>query len=140
MARTCEICGGLINVGAGICQSCGTPYKPEGYYDNLVFGNPRWGIIAISMIGTPQAEQRELLDALKEMWVELEVNTFQKLAPSQVHRISTSNLLIEVAGPYSTYVLLNNKFEGRVGLAFLDKTHAELDDLFLQTGGKNPAS
>ena len=136
MTRTCEVCDAPIDVNAGTSLSCGTVYASEGPYMDLDFCNPRWGLIVIETIDPRQYLQAAAIESLKKVWLELESNSFQKLAPTQAEEFHSTKPRIEVWGPYSSYLRLSEAITGEATIQFIDKTHSEIDAKFARLSAK----
>jgi hypothetical protein len=128
MTRLCEICGAPIGAAAGTCQSCGVSHEALDEQTPITLGHPRWGIIRITF-PLDVSENQSAIDALRVVWRALEENSFQKLAPSQLHLITAGKAAIELVGPYSTFGKLQREFENRMRIEFSDRSPAQIDEL-----------
>lgn len=113
MIRQCEICGSPIEMGAGVCVTCGMNYAGVGEPDRTSYSNPRWGKVLIDQSRLPSVEREKTYLCAKETWRALEVNTSQKLFPGQFSKLSFLSDQFELYGPYSSYLEL----EKRLGIS-----------------------
>jgi hypothetical protein len=130
MTRHCDICGTPIGSEAGACPSCGSSHLSEGQHDNTVYGKPRWGVMTIALRVQSPARAAALLKTVRETWADLEANSFQKLAPSQLHLVREGAASpVRLIGPYTSYVRIQSDFGDALQLEFEDASLAEVEDM-----------